>query len=118
MKMSVNSKRVGRVRLLLWATSLALVSEGLLAAAPGTVDLLATPPEITASVAPNVVLTFDDSGSMAWEYMPDARPYGGGGWGISSSLTTNSSYPWFCAGRIDGSVTDPANPRSKRGRGI
>jgi hypothetical protein len=118
MKMSVNSKRVGRVRLLLWATSLALVSEGLLAAAPGTVDLLATPPEITASVAPNVVLTFDDSGSMAWEYMPDARPYGGGGWGISSSLTTNSSYPWFCAGRIDGSVTDPANPRSKPMNGM
>jgi len=30
-----------------------------------TTDLLATPPELTAAVAPNLVLTFDDSGSMA-----------------------------------------------------
>ncbi|MBK8069886.1 MAG: hypothetical protein IPK27_20400 [Rhodanobacteraceae bacterium] len=118
MNMSIHSMPVGRVRLLFWATGFALFSDGLAAAAPGTVDLLATPPEITASVAPNVVLTFDDSGSMAWEYMPDQRPYGGGGWGISTSVTTNSSHPWFCAGRIDGLVSDPANPRSKPMNGM
>lgn len=118
MNTSIHSMPVGRVRLLFWATGFALFSDGLAAAAPGTVDLLATPPEITASVAPNVVLTFDDSGSMAWEYMPDQRPYGGGGWGISTSVTTNSSYPWFCAGRIDGLVSDPANPRSRPMNGM
>lgn len=95
------------------------------AAAPGTVDLLATPPEITASVAPNVALTFDDSGSMDWEYMPDTRPYqdnvapvSNDGWGLSTSITTDSSKPWFCAGRFDAGVTDPNNPRSKPMNGM
>lgn len=50
-------------------------------ASEGTVDLLTTPPELTANVAPNVVLTFDDSGSMAWTYMPDQRPYDSAAWG-------------------------------------
>ena len=49
----------------LLALCAAVIPQWLGAAAPGTVDLLATPPEITASVAPNVVLSFNDSGSMA-----------------------------------------------------
>ena len=104
----------------LLALSAALLPQWLGAAAPGTVDLLATPPEITASVAPNVVLTFDDSGSMAWEYMPDQRPYDSSNtsWGLSTSNTSDATKPWFCAGRIDGSVTDPANPRSKPMNGM
>lgn len=61
--------------------------------AEGTVDLIATPPQLTAKVAPNVVLTFDDSGSMASAYMPDQRPYDGSSW--------SSSARWYCAGVID-----------------
>lgn len=38
----------------------------------GTVDLLATPPELTTTVDPNVVVTFDDSGSMMATSLPDA----------------------------------------------
>ncbi|GMU42674.1 MAG: hypothetical protein IT479_07360 [Xanthomonadales bacterium] len=88
------------------------------AAQPGAVDLLATPPELTASVAPNVLLTFDDSGSMAWQYMPDQRPFDGVAWGQSTSISTSTANPWFCAGRIDASVTDPDNPRSKPMNGM
>ncbi len=40
--------------------------------AAGTVDLLATPPELTTTVDPNVVVTFDDSGSMMATSLPDA----------------------------------------------
>lgn len=60
-----------------------------------TTDLLAAPPELTAAVAPNLVLTFDDSGSMANEYMPDQRPYDNASWGN----------PYQCAGVIDPNIT-------------
>ncbi len=40
--------------------------------AAGTVDLLATPPELTTTVDPNVVVTFDDSGSMMATSLPDS----------------------------------------------
>ena len=63
--------------------------------APGTIDLLATPPELTASVDPNIVVTFDDSGSMASNFMGDDRPFDNGTW----------SGPWRCAGSIDPRVT-------------
>lgn len=38
-----------------------------------TVDLSPTPPELTTSVAPNIALTFDDSGSMSFGYLPDGH---------------------------------------------
>ncbi|MGA7297764.1 MAG: PilC/PilY family type IV pilus protein [Rhodanobacteraceae bacterium] len=38
----------------------------------GTVDLSPTPPDLTTSVDPNIVVTFDDSGSMMATAMPDA----------------------------------------------
>lgn len=38
---------------------------------PGDVDLSPTPPDVTASVDPNVLVTFDDSGSMMATAMPD-----------------------------------------------
>lgn len=47
---------------------------GSLAAPPAqadTVDLSPTPPDLTTTVAPNIALTFDDSGSMSFGYMPD-----------------------------------------------
>ncbi|MBL8296849.1 MAG: hypothetical protein JNN30_00755 [Rhodanobacteraceae bacterium] len=73
-----------------------------------TTDLLATPPELTAAVAPNLVLTFDDSGSMGSAFMPDRRPYDGAGWGR----------PFRCAGVIDPNVTDETNPRSRSMNGV
>ena len=90
------------------------------AQAPGTVDLLPTPPEITPSVAPNIVLTFDDSGSMAREYMPDDRPHETPftDWGQGSAISTDPSRPWFCAATIDPRVTDSTDPRSKPMNGM
>ncbi len=73
-------------------------------------DLLATPPELTVAVAPNLVLTFDDSGSMGNDYMPDQRPYdpANGGW----------TFPPRCAGVIDSNVTDETNVRSRSMNGV
>lgn len=77
------------------AITFASALSGLSQAAPaaGTVDLLTTPPELTTKVAPNVVLTFDDSGSMTSAHMPDQRPYDGSGWSTSAR--------WYCAAVID-----------------
>lgn len=93
------------------ALTFASALSGIAQAGPseGTINLLTTPPELTAKVAPNVVLTFDDSGSMAWTYMPDQRPYDGGGWGN----------PYRCAAVIDPRVDeDPTNPRSWSMNGV
>lgn len=73
-----------------------------------TTDLIATPPDLTQSVSPNLVLTFDDSGSMAFDYMPDQRPYDSVGWGN----------PYRCAGVIDPRIIDSANPRSWSMNGV
>src|SRR6185312_7779185 len=59
---------------------------------PGDVDLSPTPPDLDASVDPNIVVTFDDSGSMASNYMGDNRPFDQGSW----------TGPWRCAGVIGG----------------
>jgi type IV pilus assembly protein PilY1 len=56
-----------------------------------TVDLSRTPPEVTQAVAPNLVITFDDSGSMAFDYMPDQMPYKSSAW----------ANPYKCASVID-----------------
>jgi type IV pilus assembly protein PilY1 len=94
-------------------------------AADGTVDLLATPPEITTSVAPNIVVTFDDSGSMGRHYMPDQLPFSGGGWGArdDQNVFANNRYdyatrPWLCAAVIDPGVSDRSNPRSFSMNGV
>ncbi|MEO5625216.1 MAG: PilC/PilY family type IV pilus protein [Dokdonella sp.] len=72
---------------------------------PGTVDLLTTPPELTTSVDPNIVVTFDDSGSMASAFMGDNRPYDNSGW----------SSPYECAGVIGGAPTNPLVAHSMNG---
>ncbi|TXH18215.1 MAG: hypothetical protein E6R00_03640 [Gammaproteobacteria bacterium] len=79
------------------------------AAAPGTVDLITTPPELTAKVAPNVAFTFDDSGSMGWAYMPDARPYDGASW--------STGHRWFCAAVIDPTAA-PGTPEAMPMNGV
>lgn len=76
--------------------------------APGTTDLLVTPPELTASVDPNIVVTFDDSGSMASHYMGDGRPFDNAGWAA----------PWGCAGVIDPRVTTPGDIRTHAMNGV
>ena len=76
--------------------------------APGTIDLLATPPELTASVDPNIVVTFDDSGSMTDHFMGDNRPFDNNGWGA----------PWGCAGTIDARVTTAGDIRAHSMNGV
>lgn len=60
-----------------------------------TVDLGSTPPDLTASVPPNLVVTFDDSGSMGFDYMGDRQPFNNAGW----------QSPYRCAGVIDPNAT-------------
>src|SRR4051812_2313588 len=43
------------------------------AASPNTTDLSGTPPDLSPTVDPNFVVTFDDSGSMLNQYIPDAN---------------------------------------------
>ena len=78
------------------------------AASTGLVELSPTPPNITQAVPPNIMVTFDDSGSMASDYMGDRRPYDGGDWGG----------PWKCAGVIDASETDTSSLRSYAMNGV
>jgi type IV pilus assembly protein PilY1 len=80
-----------------------------LAATPlNIVELSPTPPNVTQAVPPNIVVTFDDSGSMASNYMGDQRPFDGGSW----------SGPWRCAGLIDPRVTASSNVLSKAMNGV
>ncbi|OOG55238.1 hypothetical protein B0E47_10680 [Rhodanobacter sp. B05] len=66
-------------------------------ATTGSVELSPTPPNQTQAVPPNIVVTFDDSGSMAWDYMSDTAPF------VSGKSWTSG--PWYCAGAIDASAT-------------
>lgn len=72
------------------------------------VELSPTPPNDTQGVAPNIVVTFDDSGSMASNYMGDNRPFDNGSW----------SGPWRCAGVIDPRITDATDIRSNAMNGV
>jgi len=73
------------------------------------VELSPTPPNLTQGVAPNIAVTFDDSGSMASTYMGDNRPFDGSGWG---------SGRWRCAGVIDPRITDSNDIRSHSMNGV
>lgn len=83
------------------------------AATTYTVDLSNTPPDLTKSVDPNIAVTFDDSGSMALDYMGDNRPFDNSSWGYNSS-----GNPWRCAGLIDpraDATTDPLRAHAMNG---
>ncbi len=107
-------KRLSQSRSSLAAVAFALTflaglsAPGQAMAASGIVELSPTPPNVTQAVAPNIVVTFDDSGSMASNYMGDSRPFDGGSW----------NGPWFCAGLIDPRVTDTNNILSKAMNGV
>lgn len=71
-----NANRVRRnIQIAVWVTGLAMGAGGLANAA--VTDLASSPLSSTSSsvVRPNVLFTLDDSGSMAWSYLPD---YAGG----------------------------------------
>ncbi|RDI99749.1 hypothetical protein DVT68_02595 [Dyella solisilvae] len=55
----------------------------------GTVDLSATPPELTPAVAPNIILTYDDSNSMRNTYVPGYIGDGEVRYGERSGLITD-----------------------------
>lgn len=74
----------------------------------GLTELSPTPPNVTRAVPPNIVVTFDNSGSMASNFMGDNRPFDNGSW----------SGPWRCAGTIDPRVTDTANVLSRAMNGV
>ncbi len=65
-----------KIRKILWiATSTLLVSfPGL--AKSALLDLSDIPLEVREGVPPNIILTMDDSGSMAWGFLPDDRDDG------------------------------------------
>jgi len=76
------------------------------AALAGEVQLSNTPPNQTQSVPPNIVMTFDDSGSMSWNKLSDRPPWTTNNDG--STVTVNGTSlpdwnggPWRCANVID-----------------
>jgi type IV pilus assembly protein PilY1 len=88
----------------------------------GTVDISVGPPELTQSVSPNLVLTLDDSGSMAWHYMPDRPPYAvNRSW--NAPIDDSTSYPakggpYLCAGVIDPAAAADAGARGWSMNGV
>ncbi len=68
----------------------------------GTVDLSTTPPELTPAVAPNIILTYDESGSMNKTFVPgylgDGEPiYGPYSSHITDPLTGARICGWYSA---------------------
>jgi len=68
----------------------------------GTVELSPGPPNLTQSVPPNIVLTFDDSGSMQANHLSDFPPFTTNNDGSQKSGTpTFAGGPWRCANQIN-----------------
>jgi type IV pilus assembly protein PilY1 len=98
---------------LVFAVAIVTWLAGISPALADPTDLSAVPVVANSSVAPNLVMTFDDSGSTSWRYMGDQRPFDRLPWGPSpcanvggndvgqNSPTCAPDGPWFCAGVID-----------------
>jgi type IV pilus assembly protein PilY1 len=89
-------------------TMLLTVSAG---ASAGTVELSMSPPDLTLAVAPNLILTFDDSGSMQVGYVPgiigDGDPqYGVNGGYITDAVSGAKVCSWY---DVDGQKMHPWN---------
>ncbi|MEP6898169.1 MAG: PilC/PilY family type IV pilus protein [Rhodanobacter sp.] len=68
----------------------------------GTVELSPAPPNLTQAVPPNIMLTFDDSGSMQANHLSDFPPYTTNNNGSQKAgLPTFAGGPWRCANVID-----------------
>ena len=80
--------------------------------APGaSVKLSPMPPDLAqghGAVAPNAVVTLDNSRPMFKTYSPELRPFDSGNW----------AGPWQCAGVIDPRITDPSDIRSRTMNGV
>ncbi|WP_172461848.1 pilus assembly protein [Dyella jiangningensis] len=67
----------------------------------GTVDLSATPPELTPAVAPNIILTYDDSNSMRKTFVPGYLDgdiaYGAYSGFITDPITGGRMCGWYSA---------------------
>ena len=88
--------------------TLVLAAGQVLPAHAVTVDLSATPPDLTRSAEPNIAVSFDDSGSMGADVMGDGRPFDHAGWnGV-----------WRCAAVIDPRSDAPADLRSHVMNGV
>ena len=71
----------------------------------GTLELSPLPVDLAQAIAPNIVVTFDDSASMAWNYMGDAPPFGDSDFG-ANHYSWNG--PWLCAAVVDPSPSTHA----------
>ena len=88
--------------------ALALIAGQAAPARAITVDLSATPPDLTRSAEPNIAVSFDDSGSMSADVMGDGRPFDHADWnGV-----------WRCAAVIDPRSDAPAELRSHVMNGV
>jgi len=107
-------------RLLSAATVLVLTTLGGLPglARADSTNLGSAPPDLTTSVAPNVAVTFDDSGSMQSFYMGDNRPFDNKSWQDTVGGNTGYYMPWDCAGVIDPRITDKTDLRSEAMNGV
>lgn len=79
-----------------------MVAGGGLPLRADTVDLSATPPELTPAVAPNLVLTYDDSGSLAQGFVPGFLGEGEAIYGAYAGMITDPASGrricgWFSA---------------------
>lgn len=77
-------------------------SQAFLPARAGAVDLSATPPELTPAVAPNIILTYDDSSSMGKAFVPgylgDGEAiYGAYSGAITDPLSGKRICGWYSA---------------------
>jgi type IV pilus assembly protein PilY1 len=125
--MQVAASMGGRWTISLGGLAISVIAGLPSAAIAGTVNLSAKPPEASIAAAPNLVLTFDDSGSMNWHHSPDQRPYTGADWNTASdtdqSATANITYraqagPYLCVGVITPGIADTTDPRSWSMNGV
>jgi type IV pilus assembly protein PilY1 len=76
----------------------------------GTVEISPGPPNLTQAAPPNIMLTFDDSGSMASNFLSDNPPFSTKNDGtLLASGYDWSQGPWRCAGLVDADALDGAS---------
>ena len=97
-------------------TALSTLATASTAALAGEVQLSNTPPNQTQSVPPNIVMTFDDSGSMSWTRLSDQPPWTTDVNGNTiSGLPDWNTGPWRCANVIDPGATSGIRAHAMNG---
>lgn len=87
---------------LVGGVSAPLSIEAATATVTGTVELSPGPPALTQAVPPNIIVTFDDSGSMQSNRMSDYPPFSTDNSNkLLSGAKDWSGGPWRCANVID-----------------